>query len=181
MYTFLLVCELLRPYSYPAFRDDADGIDHRTAIGRDLPYSGMVVSKTLKTIIVQKRGEAAREFLLSDDLAAGGIPKDATGGDRYAFADVLIGDLVVIRYGTFPQGNVCRAVSIHRRPGGRVPAADDDSAHAKHRWHDIANAKQELEEKHLPLPRTFIPTSAPLMQKPSWFSWVSWTDAGGSN
>ena len=123
MLTLILMCELLRPSGYPAFRDDADGVDHRTVIGRSIPYSGMVVKKTEKTILVQKRGQAPREFLLSECLAAGSVPADATGSDRYAIGDVMVGDLVVVTYGTFPQGSVCRSVSIHRRPGGRVPPA----------------------------------------------------------
>ncbi|HSQ58650.1 MAG TPA: hypothetical protein VLM40_23215, partial [Gemmata sp.] len=151
MFTAILICQLVRPYSYPAFRDDADGVDHRIAIGRNLPYSGMVVGKTEKTIVIQKRGQVAREFPLSEVLASGEVPAEATGGARYSLKDVLIGDLVVISYDTFPQGNVCHAVTIHRRPGGRVPPADDSSATAKYRWHDLANAKQDLEEKGTPV------------------------------
>ena len=181
MLTFILICELLRPYSYPAFRDDADGIDHRTAIGRSIPYSGMVLRKTDRTILIQKRGQAPREFLLSEELAAGSIPAEATGGARYSMADVLAGDLVVITYGTFPQGTVCHAVTIHRRPGGRVPPADDDSPHVKNRWHELANAKQALEEQGTPLPRKVLPSAAPTMRKPSWFSWISWAGVSGTN
>jgi hypothetical protein len=173
MLTLMLLCELLRPYGYPAFRDDADGVDHRTVVGRSIPYSGMVVRKTQKTILIQKRGQAPREFLLSEDLAAGGVPVDATGRDRYAMKDVFVGDLVVVTYGTFPEGSVCRSVSIHRRPGGRVPPADDDSSHAQCRWHDVANAGQDLEEKGT-IPQRCQPTAAPAMRRPSWFSWVSW-------
>ena len=174
MLTLMLMCELFRPYGYPAFRDDADGVDHQTVIGRSIPYSGMVVKKTERTILVQKRGQAPREFLLSESLAGGGVPAEATGGDRYAIRDVLIGDLVVVTYGTFPQGSMCRSVSIHRRPGGRVPAADDDSPHAQNRWHDLVNAQQDLEEKGTPIPQKCLPTAAPAMRRPSWFSWVSW-------
>ena len=181
MVTFILVCELLRPYSYPAFRDDADGVDHQTVIGRNIPYSGMVIRKTEKTILIQKRGQVPREFLLSESLASGSIPAEATGRDRYSLADVLVGDLVVITYGTFPQGSVCHAVCVHRRPGGRVPPADDDSPHAKNRWHELANAKQDLEENGTPVPRKFLPTTAPLMHRPNWFSWVSWASVSGSN
>jgi hypothetical protein len=170
----MLMCELLRPYSYPAFRDDADGVDHRTVIGRSIPYSGMVVRKTEKTILVQKRGQAPREFLLSESLAAGGVPAEAAGGDRYSIRDVLVGDLVVVTYGTFAQGSVCQSVSIHRRPGSRVPPADDDSPHAQNRWHDLANAQQDLEEKGTPLPQKCLPTAAPATQRPNWFSWVAW-------
>jgi hypothetical protein len=181
MFTLLLICELLRPYSYPAFRDDADGINHATAIGHDLPYSGMVVRKTETSILVQKRGQAPREFLLSESLAAGSIAPEATGGERYSLKDVLVGDLVVVAYGTFPQGSVCQTVSIHRRPGGRVPPADDDRTHAKNRWHELANAKQDLEEKGTPVAQKFLPGTAPLMQRPSWFSWVSWANVSGAN
>jgi len=176
MYTLILICELLRPYSYPAFRDDADGVDHATAVGRSLPYSGMVLRKTEKGILVQKRGQAPREFLLSESLAAGGVPAGASAGDRYSIGDVLIGDLVVVTYGTLPQGNVCHAVSIHRRPGGRVPPADDDRPYAANRWHDLANARQQLEEKGTPVPRQFLPAAAPASRPPSWFSWVSWAN-----
>lgn len=174
MFTLLLTCELLRPYSYPAFRDDADGVDHQTVIGRSIPYSGMVIRKTEKSILIQKRGQTPREFLLSESLSAGNIPSEASGKDRYSLKDVLIGDLVVLTYGTFPQGSVCQSVSIHRRPGGKVPPADDFSQYAQYRWHDLANAKQDLEEKGTPIPQKCLPTTAPLMRKPSWFSWVSW-------
>jgi hypothetical protein len=174
MLTLMLMCELLRPYGYPAFRDDADGVDHQTVIGRSIPYSGMVVKKTEKTILIQKRGQAPREFVLSESLASGSVPAEAAGGDRYAIRDVLVGDLVVVTYGTFPQGSVCRSVSIHRRPGGRVPPADDDSPHVQNRWHDLANAHQDLEEKGTPIPQKCLPTTAPAMRRPSWFSWVAW-------
>jgi hypothetical protein len=176
MFTLLLVCELVRPYGYPAFRDDADGVDHQTAIGRSIPYSGMVVRQTEKEILIQKRGQAPRAFLLSESLASAGVPKDATGGERYSLKDVLVGDLVVVTYATFPEGNVCQTVCIHRRPGGRVPPADDDRAHAEYRWHELANARQDLEEKGTPLPAKFLPSAPPTSRRPSWFSWVSWAN-----
>jgi hypothetical protein len=178
MLTLFLVCELMRPHGYPAFRDDADGINHQTAVGRALPYSGMVVQMTGKEIVVQKRGQAARAFLLSEDLASAGVPKDATGGDRYSLQDVRVGDLVVVTYATLPQGGVCQTVCIHRRPGGRVPPADDGTARAAYRWHELANARQDLEEKGVPLPQKFLPGTAPASARPNWFSWVSWADAG---
>ena len=36
MYTLILICELLRPYAYPAFRDDADGVDPAGEVVEDL-------------------------------------------------------------------------------------------------------------------------------------------------
>ena len=174
MFTLLLVLELAHPSCHPAFRDDADGVDHRTVVGRGIPYSGTVVRKTEREILVQKRGQAPRAFLLSEDLASASVPKDATGGERYSLKDVLIGDLVVVNYSTFPQGNVCETICIHRRPGGRVPPADDDGGYGAYRWHELANARQDLEDKGTPTPEKFLPSAPPLSKRPSWFSWVSW-------
>ncbi|MBA4062657.1 MAG: hypothetical protein C0501_02910 [Isosphaera sp.] len=114
-------------------------------------YDGRVVSVTASSITIRRGAEPPRTFPVGPDLAAGRFPADEVDGYRYRLSDVAVGDVVSVHCGYAGGANVCRAVSIARRPGGKVPPAHLPAGRAV-KYHDVANAWQAWEEKGTPLP-----------------------------
>jgi hypothetical protein len=73
----------------------------------------------------------------------------------YRLSDVRVGDLVNLYIHREDGYEICDAISIVRRPGGRVPPAHGESPDTKVRHHERMNADQNLEDKGIPLAERF--------------------------
>lgn len=112
-----------------------------------------------KRAYVQDNTQPPRTFVFSGSLLRmSGL--DSTyrgavaplGGDHHKVGDLEVGDIVYIRCGRDEGVDYCYDVQIHRRPGGRVPPANEDGKLPHHRrWDTAMNAKQFVEEKVFPV------------------------------
>ncbi|MDB5310592.1 MAG: hypothetical protein JWO38_4794 [Gemmataceae bacterium] len=120
-------------------------------------YGGTVTSIGKDSITVKRGdGNPALTFPVSRILAEGSYPRGEPQEFSYRLSDIRIGDEVGIRYDRIDGVNVCKALLIHRRPGGEVPPANrppDDDGFYYHEW---ANIRRRCEAKGVPYP----PTSA---------------------
>lgn len=101
--------------------------------------------------------ETTRRYRAAGPLAAGRWDPAESRGDTYRLADVRVGDRVYLRIAPDGDEDVCRAVSILRRPGGRVPPAPGEPADAAVKHHEVVNARQDHEEFGDPLPEFLDP------------------------
>jgi hypothetical protein len=99
---------------------------------------------------------------VSEVLAKGNVPTTARGGETYRLTDLNVGDKVDLRYDRTNGTYTCIQISITRRPGGKVPPAQDIPTQP---WavvhHEFMNALQDLEERGIPLPEKFRPKPTP--------------------
>jgi hypothetical protein len=63
---------------------------------------------------------------------------------------VRVGDTVGFDVVPTSRGYVVVALGIGRRPGGKIPPAEDEHLPAQSRMHNIYNAYQTVEEKGVP-------------------------------
>jgi hypothetical protein len=137
-------------------------------------YLGTVTAIGRGSISIQQPGRHPEQFVLSSWLAAGLPPADPTSLQRpttpdskaytplppggpafwYRLKDVQLGDTVIIRFGRVDKVNICDAICIIRRPGGRVPPAPQEETSGM-RHSEWANAWQDWEEQGTPLPNKY--------------------------
>jgi hypothetical protein len=81
----------------------------------------------------------------------------------YRITDVQVGDHVMIGRSSLNGVDYCHMICIYRRPGGKIPPAPDDKkgkyVHRKYQWHEYYQARQDFEEKGIPIPDKFLPES----------------------
>lgn len=110
--------------------------------------------------VKQDNSGPPKKFVYSHQTLAtnGTLPKgvkleiqNAEGGrGQHKLSEVRPGDLVLISCERIKGENVCYAIEIHRRPGGRVPPAIGDDKQENNRRIDVQrNADQEREELSL--------------------------------
>lgn len=99
-----------------------------------------------------------KKFLLVEELADGNYIQGASAERTYRITDVNVGDWVEIDYCRRNGVDICKTISIHRRPGGRVPPAPGEKADEFRKYHEQANADQEWEEKRVAYPERYRPS-----------------------
>ena len=71
--------------------------------------------------------------------------------------DVKLGDMVQMDVSPILDGFVCYSIGIFRRPGGKIPPAEDAELPENSRMHNHYNALQFTEERVYPaFPRLLI-------------------------
>jgi hypothetical protein len=169
-----------------------------TAPGWPASHSGVVTAISGKSITLTKPGywgpryvmqadgivrdigpvftppEPARTFEFSLLLKSGRyLPKQ--GSYSYTPKDVKEGDKVYIRFSRRAGRETCEAIQIRARPGGLVPPLPEEAEDTpKYRYHDYANAHNDLRDKGIPLPKKLVdaigvcptPASPPEQTKP---------------
>ncbi|MDB5309722.1 MAG: hypothetical protein JWO38_3924 [Gemmataceae bacterium] len=141
--------------------------------GRLLTATRVEVSGDLNTVtvtaadgavsVLRRSEEIPRRFEVSDWLRTGGFMPGATDSDSYRLADVRVGDEVMLEFQLYhqeailPMYNICSAISIKRRPGGRVPPSPTSDPTSKYQYHEVMNAYQDWEEFGTPIPDKYHP------------------------
>lgn len=109
--------------------------------------------------VLYRAAQPARRFPVDPVLAAGGFDRRELPGFTYRPADVRVGDEVSIRCRPVGDEDVCRAICIRRRPGGRVPVAPGQQPEDRDPYHEGAQAYQDYEELGVPLPERYDPAA----------------------
>lgn len=118
--------------------------------------TGFVKEVTKDSITIESgRGGQPRRFAVSDILASGDFWRSVTPPSRYKLSDIRVGDQVNIDYDRIDGRDICWAVGIRRRPGGKIPPGHYP-ADARYQPHEQAQALQDLEEKSIPLPEKYL-------------------------
>lgn len=148
-----------------------------------IPYWGLVTELTKDSITIQfdrQKDRKPKTFQVSETLAAGKIPMEprmynSPVGPRrylvfpdemYRLTDVKVGDWVGTRYARVNGVDICDHISIHKRPGGRVPPLPEEAETllkptapgllARYiPYHEMKNARWDLEDKGIPYPEKF--------------------------
>jgi hypothetical protein len=123
----------------------------------DQSCTATVVEVTVDSILVREdRPGRLRRFVVSATLAAGDYPRSPILSQRYKLSDVNVGDIVNIDYNRINGMDICWAVGVRRRPGGRIPHGHypPDSLYLPH---EQAQALQDFEEHGIPLPEKYRP------------------------
>ena len=118
--------------------------------------TGFVKEVTKDSITIwPDRGGQARRFAASAILASGDFWRSVVPACRYKLSDVNVGDYVGIDYDRIDGVDICKAVGIRRRPGGKIPPGHypPDSLDQPHK---LAQAYQDFEEKGIPLPEKYL-------------------------
>jgi hypothetical protein len=161
-----------QPYVGVVTAVTADSITIRSQESTVTTYSlspgGEVLGSVTKVIPPQP----PKVFRVSAVLTDGGYPRDAFAGFSYRHKDVLVGDIVSIKYSRVRGRETCEAILIRRRPGGNVPPSPGGHPGAFLPPHVIANAYQDLEERGIPLPpdlvrRMTLPSLPPAPELPA--------------
>ena len=97
----------------------------------------------------------AKKFLLVEELAKGNYIKGTPPGDTYRITDVRVGDWVGIEFCRRNGIDICKTITIERRPHGRVPPAPGENPDAFRKHHERANADQDWEKKRIAYPRKY--------------------------
>ncbi len=109
-----------------------------------------------------------KRFAVSEDLAAGRVPKNPRATDRprpvyrvqdtymYRLTDVKVGDWVCILYARVDGVDICDHIHIVKRPGGRVPPLPEGVVEKSQiPYHERMNAYWDLEDKGIAYPEKF--------------------------
>jgi len=107
-------------------------------------------------ITVQSGTERPMTFPTSETLRAGRVVAQPSPTALHKLNLVKMGDKVTIYVGQTAGTEVCTQIGIHRRPGGKVPPAEDPPG-ATIRFHERMNALQDFEERGIPLPPRLDP------------------------
>ena len=117
----------------------------------------------------QRWGEL--DLQLSADLRAGRFNPGMPSGRSYLPEDLQVGDGVSVDFNRRGGADICTAISIVKRPDGRVPLSPNVKADERqekavgYKYHDWQNAQNDLWERGIPLPDKFKPK--PLKRLPS--------------
>jgi hypothetical protein len=118
--------------------------------------SGVLLSLTKDAIVVQDEDtRQPHRFRISAVLAGGGFEKNRA--PTHKLAELRYGDRVNIDYWRKDGVEVCEAVCVLRRPGGLIPPAHGEHPNTPIRFHEGAQARQDRDEKGIPLPAKFAP------------------------
>lgn len=93
-----------------------------------------------------------RWFRIGPVLAGGGFDPAEMAPLTYQWSEIRVGDRVQIRVQEDEANDICLAIGILRRPGGRVPPAPGQDPRDENQWHASANAHQDHDLLGLPLP-----------------------------
>ena len=109
-----------------------------------------------------------KRFAVSEDLAAGRVPKNPRATDRprpayrvldifqYRLGDVKVGDWVCILYARVDGVDICDHINIAKRPGGLIPPLPEGVPEKSFiPYHERRNAYWDLEDKGIPYPEKF--------------------------
>jgi len=137
-----------------------DLIDNRAPLLPDCEYlscTGKVVAVTDRSITIKPEvGGANRLYPVTALLASGDYPRVGARGRWYKLADIKVGDKVEVEYDRKGGIEICTAVCMRRRPGGKVPAGHYP-ANLGYQPHERCQALQDFEEKGIPLPEKYDP------------------------
>lgn len=114
-----------------------------------------IVDRDGRMTVIRRDQQPLRFFPFSDGLGSGETLTNEKGGYSYRPSDVNVGDDVSIMLHQIEGVEVCVAICISRRPGGRVPPAPNDYPFNLH--HERSNAQQDAEEHGIPLPEKYRP------------------------
>jgi hypothetical protein len=127
----------------------------RQPLNGDL-FVGTVTEVTRDSITLKLQKEQTQRFLVGSCLASGGFFPDQHPRS-YRLSDVAVGDRIQICCLELNGVLRCETIRIDRRPGGRVPPNPGEDTNHPNPWHERMNAKQDFEEKGIPLPKKFDP------------------------
>ena len=119
---------------------------------------GTVLEVTKDSITLRPwDGGKPRQFVASARLAAGG-PRRSTVPYHH-LSDVKVGDYVEISLKRSDGVDICDAIEIERRPGGKIPPAQypPNMTRPPAGWpHETRQAHWDWEEKGIPIPAQFL-------------------------
>ncbi len=122
-------------------------------------FNGKVIAKTEDTITIQKWRSVARVFRVSPTLTSDRIPLESRRlGTGHRLSHIRIGDMVGFDVARARDGYVIVSFGIYRRPGGKIPEAEDDHLPAKSRLHNRCMSEQIVEEVLVPKLLPFMVT-----------------------
>jgi len=122
----------------------------------DHPATGVVLEVTKDSITIRDGNQKTRRFAVSAWVGSThGAPA------TYCLHDIELGDKIDIGYSCIDGVDVAIELLIHRRPGGRVPLSPGSDPNNPRAWHHWANARQDFEEKGIPLPHWMDPRNVP--------------------
>ena len=125
-------------------------------------FNGTVTEVTRERIAIKLKTDKIQVVPVGKTLRSGGYWEEEHPA-TYRLVDVKVGDRVEICCLELNGELRCETIRIDRRPGGRVPPCPDKNPHSDWKWHERANAYQDLEEKGIPLPARFDPKQGPGM------------------
>jgi hypothetical protein len=165
--TILLIAFLTRPETFgqSGVRFDPQDTAVKPKESPDFQWpprsvEGTVIDLTKDSVTIRTADQKAQAFRIGGDLADGTIAPVPSPNALHLFSDVKLGDKVEVGYVRTDGELICREIGIHRRPGGRVPPAQDKGdliRKPRFRFHELMNAYQDLEEKGIPIPPKFDP------------------------
>jgi hypothetical protein len=145
----------------------ADGVANKPRVPQNncvnAPYWGIVTATTKTSITIQWGDETPKFFVVSEALAAGGIPSKprlipgrldgyhVPPSSMYPLSAVKVGDHVTISFAHLGQLDICDHICIQKRPNGRVPALPEEAE-------NLMNPEALLRAKlppNIPLPEGF--------------------------
>jgi hypothetical protein len=123
-------------------------------------FRGNVTELTQDTITLRLHTDEIRKFPIGSILRSGKYWEGEQPA-TYRFADVKVGDQVLMYCLELNRELRCETICIRRRPGGRVPPCPGERPGCTRPWHEYANAMQDFEEKGIPLPPKYDPRNMP--------------------
>lgn len=151
-----------------------------TAPGWPASHSGVVTAISGKSITLTKPGYWGPKYVMQADgivrdigpvftppepartfefslLLKSGKYLSKQGSYSYTPKDVKEGDKVYIRFSRRAGRETCEAIQIQARLGGLVPPLPEEAEDTpKYRYHDYANAHNDLRDKGIPLPKKLV-------------------------
>jgi hypothetical protein len=117
-----------------------------------------LTSPTGDVTVLRRADQPQRKFFVDEALAASRHTPDLGTGYTHWLSDVRVGDEVYIRCCKERNDGLCYAISILRRPGGRVPKMPGEPDDVDAPFHERMNAFQDFEEKGTPIPDRLLPS-----------------------
>lgn len=121
-------------------------------------------------VTVVREKQALRELHACEHLLQGKYASDSLASYSYLISDVRVGDFVALEYKVVEDRFFIHAISIIRRPKGRVPPAPGEQefpilkTYVRH--HERMNAEQDWEEKGIPIPEKIRKRASPWLWEP---------------
>jgi hypothetical protein len=133
----------------------------RQPLNGDL-LEGTVTEVTRDSITLKLPKGQTQRFPVGSCLASGEFFPDQYPRS-YRLSDVAVGDKIHISCLKLNGVLRCETICIDRRPGGRVPPCPGEEANHPRPWHEYMNAKQDFEEKGIPIPVKLVDPNRPGM------------------